>query len=147
MIVTLLFHKTIVSCRQAPTRPLAVEHHGNNEQRDTQTDESTGNEHILETIALDPRRNSKRNSNADGVAEECYSREGVAGDLSKEKRLETHSIDHSGFEMAYITVTIDNQGQSGIANTAKSESEKGSANAGVDPVHTLGIKKMSLCFL
>lgn len=85
MVVTLLLHKTIVACRQATTRPLAIEHHGNNEQRDPQTHKSTGNEHILETVALDPWTNSKWNSNTDGVAEECYSRKGVASNLSKQK--------------------------------------------------------------
>lgn len=82
MIVALLLNKTIISCSQTTTRLLTVEHHRNNQQRDTQTDESTGNEHILETVALNPWRNSKGDSNADGIAEECYSRECVAGDLS-----------------------------------------------------------------
>lgn len=81
MIVTLLLYKAIIAGCQATARPLAVENHGNNEQRDTQTDESAGNEHILETVALNPRRNGKWNSDADGIAEECNSREGITGNL------------------------------------------------------------------
>ncbi|KAJ5849267.1 hypothetical protein N7534_007956 [Penicillium rubens] len=83
MRVTLLFHEAIVACCQVTTRLFAVEHHRNDEQRDTQIDERAGNEHILETIALDPGRNCKWDSNADDITEEGYSREGVTGNQLK----------------------------------------------------------------
>lgn len=139
MIVTLLFHKAIVACRQASTRPLTVEHHGNYKQRDTQTDESTGNEHILETVALNPRRNGEWNSDANGIAEECNTRKGITGDLLEANDEQSWANKERKVGMIYITVTINDQGQSGITNTAQSECEEGSANANVDPVHTLGI--------
>lgn len=116
MIGALLLHETIVACRQASTRPLAIEHHGYNEQRDTQTDESTGNEHILQTIALDPWRNSKWNANTDGISKECNTREGITGDLLR-CNIRKEPPKRYGMERTYVTVAIDDQGQSGIADT------------------------------
>lgn len=117
MIGALLLHETIVACCQASTRPLAIEHHGYNERSDTQTNESTGNEHILQTISLHPWRNSKRNANTEGISKECNTREGVTGDLLR-CNISKEPPKRYGMERTYITVAIDDEGQSGIADTA-----------------------------
>lgn len=117
MIGALLLHEAIVACCQASTRPLAIEHHGYNEQRYTQTHESTGNEHILQTISLHPWRNSKGNTNAEGISKECNTGKGVTGDLLR-CNIRKEQPKRYAMERTYITVAIDDQGQSGIADTA-----------------------------
>jgi hypothetical protein len=60
---------------------LSIDYHRNDQSRNGQTKEATGNEHALQAAVLDPGLNREWDADADGVAQECNTGEGISGNL------------------------------------------------------------------
>lgn len=78
---SLLLHDSIVSCGRGTSSILAPEYHRNHQGGNRKRDKSTSNEHILESIPLYPRGNSKRDSNTNRVTHKRNSSKSITCDL------------------------------------------------------------------
>lgn len=79
--MSLLLNKTKVPRSQPSTSTLPPQDHRNDQQCHSETDKPTGNEHVLETVSFHPRCDGEWDTNADCVAKESYTCEGVTGNL------------------------------------------------------------------
>jgi hypothetical protein len=84
--MAMLIHHTPVMSRQSTASRLAPEYHGNNRCRNSQTNHSTHNKHILYSISLDPGRDRKWDTNAYCIAHEGNGRESLTGNLEKSRQ-------------------------------------------------------------
>lgn len=69
--------------RSSPsTDSLPIYGNQDNRHAHAKTDEPARDEHVLDPVSLHPRRDGEGDADAEGVADECYCREGVSSYLS-----------------------------------------------------------------
>jgi hypothetical protein len=78
---TTITSETTIFLRPCRSDPLSVDDHRDDQPRNGQTKEATGNEHALQAAVLDPGLNREWDTDADGVAQECNTGEGISGNL------------------------------------------------------------------
>lgn len=80
--MSLGINKTIILRRQLPPRIFTPDNHWDDQTCNSQADESTRNEHVLNTIPIHPWIYGKWNTNARSISDKCNTCERVAGNLS-----------------------------------------------------------------
>jgi hypothetical protein len=79
---TTITSETAIFLRPCRSDSLSVDYHRDDQSRNCQTKKAAGDEHAFQATVLDPRLNGEWDADADGVAQEPDTGEGIPGDLS-----------------------------------------------------------------